>query len=184
VRLTKETDALTAPLTLDPDPRAKHSADDRRAQFDLAMSTYHLLGDMTYAVERINSVRLALDDRASRLSPGEPLTDRLRSASTRVDGFRKKIVATKEGGMITGEERLREYLVDLYGQVVFYEGHPSRTQAERADALKRELAAVVKEFDAWAAKELDPLNASITEKKLDPVKPVSLEEWRKSIGQK
>ena len=57
--------------------------------------------------------------------------------------MRKKIVATKEGGMITGEERLRENLADLYGNVIGYEGRPSQTQVERADALARELADVV-----------------------------------------
>jgi hypothetical protein len=184
VRLTKEADSHSAALSLDPDPRAKHAMADRKAQFDLAMTAYRQLGEMTYSVERINSVRLALDDRASRLSLGDPLTNRLRDASTRVDGFRKKIVATKEGGMITGEERLREYLVDLYGQIVSYDGRPSRTQVERTDALTRELADVVKEFDQWAAKELDPLNASIAEKKLDPVKPPSRAEWDKGTGQK
>jgi hypothetical protein len=184
VRLTKEADSLTATLSLAPDPRAKHTADDRRAQFDLAMTAYHVLGDMTFAVERINAVRAALDDRAGRLSPGDPLTNRLRASSARVDGFRKKIVATKEGGMITGEERLREYLGDLYGQIVSYEGRPSRTQADRLNALTRELADVTKDFDAWVAKELDPLNVSIAEKKLDPVKPQSREEWQKSTGQK
>ena len=51
-------------------------------------------------------------------------------------------------------------------------------------ALARELADVVKEFDAWAAKELDPLNASLAEKKLGPVKPPSREEWEKSTGKK
>jgi hypothetical protein len=148
------------------------------------MTAYHVLGDMTFAVERINAVRAALDDRAGRLSPGDPLTNRLRASSAQVDGFRKKIVATKEGGMITGEERLREYLGDLYGQIVSFEGRPSRTQADRLNSLTRELADVMKDFDAWVAKELDPLNASIVEKKLNPVKPLSHEEWQKSSGQK
>jgi hypothetical protein len=43
---------------------------------------------------------------------------------------------------------------------------------------------VTKDFDAWVAKELDPINASIAEKKLNPVKPLSREEWQKSSGQK
>jgi hypothetical protein len=30
------------------------------------------------------------------------------------DGLRTKIVATREGGMVTGEERLREFLGALY----------------------------------------------------------------------
>ena len=53
--------------------------------------------------------------------------------------------------MITGEERLREFLTDLYFGVVFYEGRPSAMQVQRTDALKRELADVVAEFDAWTA---------------------------------
>src|SRR5207253_2447187 len=80
VRLTKESDSLKATLALDSDPRAKHSVADRKAQFDLAMTAYRQLGEMTDAVERINTVRLALDDRAGRLSLGDPLTDRLRTA--------------------------------------------------------------------------------------------------------
>ena len=75
----------------------------------------------------------------------------MRRASAEVDTFRKKIVATKEGGAITGEERLREFLADLYGNVVGFEGRPSQTQVERADALARELADVVKSLRASAA---------------------------------
>src|SRR6185436_16349489 len=56
-------------------------------------------------------------DRAAKLPAGDPLVARLRSASASADAMRKKIVATKEGGMITGEERLRENLADLYGSV-------------------------------------------------------------------
>jgi len=44
--------------------------------------------------------------------------------------------------MITGEERLRENLTDLYSNLVFYDGGPSQTQIERADAVARELGDV------------------------------------------
>src|SRR5438552_16013835 len=107
---------------------------------------------MTFAVDRINGVRLELDRAAAKLPANDPLVARLRSAQTQVDELRKKIVATKEGGAITGEERLRENLADLYGNVNSYEGRPSQTQIERADAIARELGDVVKSFDAWMAK--------------------------------
>jgi len=68
---------------------------------------------------------------------GDAVAKRLRAASEAVDVLRKKIVATKEGGMITGEERLRENLTDLYSNLVFYDGGPTQTQSERADALAR-----------------------------------------------
>jgi photosystem II stability/assembly factor-like uncharacterized protein len=182
-KLTKDAEVYSAPISVLPDPRVRHSADDRRAQFDLALRLYRQLGDMTVAVERINAVRLGLDDRAARLPADEPLTKRLRTASARADELRKKIVATKEGGMITGEERLREFLAQLYGEVSSYEGRPSQTQAERADALARELADVEKEFDSWAAKELGDINAAITAKRLEPVRPMSREEKPKDSRQ-
>jgi hypothetical protein len=161
------------------DPRSKHTADDRKAEFDLAMKLYHLLGDMTFAVDRINGVRLGLEERASRLPAGDPLAQRLRTAAAQVDELRRKIVATKEGGMITGEERLRENLADLYGSVVGYEGRPSQTQTERGEAIARELSDVVKEFDAWTAKELAGLNAALGAKQLPPLNPLTRAEWEK-----
>jgi hypothetical protein len=99
-----------------------------------------------------------------------------------VDAFRNKIVATKEGGAITGEERLREFLADLYGNVVGYEGSPSQTQVQRADALARELADVVKSFDTWVTKALPEVNSDITNERLEPVKLLTREEWEKRTG--
>ena len=135
-------------------------------------------------MDRINAVRLALDERASKLSKDDPLAKRLRDASGQADEFRKKIVATKEGGMITGEERLREFLADLYGNLVGYEGSPSQTQIERADALAHELADIVQEFNTWAAKELTGVNSAIAQKQLAPVKPLTREDWEKRGGQR
>ena len=112
-------------------------AEDRKAQFDLAMKLY--------AHARRHDLRRRAHQRRARwrstTAPAKlPAGDALAEAPAQpprrsVDDLRKKIVATKEGGMITGEERLREYLTDLYGNVVGYEGRPSQTQVERADAL-------------------------------------------------
>ena len=176
VKMSKDKDTYTTPLLLVPDPRTKHTPAERQAQFDLAMKLYNLLGTMTFAVERMNGVRLALDDRAGKLPAGDSLATRLGAASAAVDELRRKIVATKEGGMITGEERLRENLADLYGNVVFYEGRPSATQVERADAIEHELADVVAAFDGWTAKELGGLNAALGTKQLAPIRVLTREQ--------
>jgi len=144
------------------------------------MKLYNALGDMKYIVDKINGVRLALDDRASKLPANDALKKRLQTASLQVDDLRKKIVATKEGGMITGEERLREFLTDVYGGVVFYEGRPSQMQVERTDSLARELADVVKDFDGWTAKNLPQINAALAKKKLDPINPITRDDWDKA----
>jgi hypothetical protein len=72
---------------------------------------------------------------------------------------------------------LRENLTDLYGNVVFYDGRPSQTQVERTDALARQLADVVKDFDAWTAKELSGLNADLAKQRLDPIPVLTRAQW-------
>lgn len=177
VKMTKDKDVFTTQLNVVADPRSTATMDDRKAQWDLSMKLYSLLGDMTYAVEKINGVRLALDQRAAAASPA--LKARLEKASSDVDTLRKKIVATKEGGMITGEERLRENLTDLYGNVVFYDGRPSQMQADRTDAIAHELGDVVKGFDAWTAKELPGINSALGK---NPIKVLTHEEWEKKTA--
>jgi photosystem II stability/assembly factor-like uncharacterized protein len=179
VKMTKDKNVYTTQLQVTADPRSKATSEDRKAQFDLSMKLYNLLGDMTFAVDRINGVRLGLEGQAAKLPANDPLGGRLRTASAQIDELRRKIVATKEGGMITGEERLRENLADLYGNVSGYEGRPAQTQVERTDAIARELADVVKDFDAWLTKEMSGLNSALSTKHLQPITPLTRDEWEK-----
>jgi photosystem II stability/assembly factor-like uncharacterized protein len=184
VKMTKDKKTYTTKLNVIPDPRSKHTLADRQAQLDLSVKLAGMLNNMTYAVDEINGVRLALEDRASKNLSDAAFSQRLLTAAAQVENLRKKIVATKEGGMITGEERLREFLVDLYSSVVNYEGRPSQTQVERADAIDRELADVVKEFDYWSRKELADINTVLIQNKLNPVKSLTREEWGKNDTKK
>jgi hypothetical protein len=179
VRMTKDKNVYVTQLIVNRDPRSTYTAVDRREQFDLSMKLYNLLGDMTFAVDRINGVRLALDANAAQLPANDPLATRLRTASQQVDELRKKIVATKEGGAITGEQRLREYLTELYGSVIYYDGRPTQMQVMRADAIGRELADVVRDFDGWTTKELAGLNSAMTAKRLPPIVVLSRSDWEK-----
>jgi photosystem II stability/assembly factor-like uncharacterized protein len=177
VRMTKDKDVYTTPLVVVADTRETHTAADRKAQLELAKKLATLLGEMSFAVDRINGARLALDDRAASLPVSDPLSGRLRNASAAVDLLRKKIVATKEGGMITGEERLRENLADLYGAVNGYDGRPSQTQIDRTGAIARELSDVVADFDTWASKNLQAMNAGLAVKKMEPIVIVTRQQW-------
>src|SRR5437763_1633813 len=122
VRMTKDKQVYTTQLQVVADPRSTHTAEDRKQQFDLALKLRDQLGEMSFAVDKINRMRLALDERASKLAGEDPLRKRLQDASAQVDELRKKIVATKEGGANTGQRRLREYLTALYSNNIFYEG--------------------------------------------------------------
>jgi hypothetical protein len=91
-------------------------------------------------------------------------------------------VATKEGGAITGEERIREYLGSVYGAVNSYEGRPTKAQADRAAVLSHELDDVVGDFTKLNAAKLSALNQSLTEKKLAAITVLDEGEWKKKAA--
>jgi len=177
VKLTRGKDTYTETLNIGLDARAKYTVEDRKADFDATMRVYNLLGDMSYDVDRINGMRGALTDRAGKLNKDSALAKQLQDLSAKVDDIRKKIVATKEGGAITGEERIREKTTELYGALNNYEGRPGEYQVARIDSLKKELGDVETEFDALLAKELAAVNKSLAQKKLPPVQSITRKDW-------
>ena len=50
-------------------------------------------------------------------------------------------------------------------------------QVQRADGLQRELADVVKQFDAWTAKELPGINDALAAKKQPKVEVLTRQQW-------
>ena len=180
VKMTRGKETYTTKIVVGLDARAKYSLADRKLQFDTAMRVYNLLGDMSFEVGRINGVRDALTDRASRLGSFPAVQKQLNELADRADDMRKKIVATKEGGNITGELRIREKTTDLYGDFVSYEGRPSDYQMARVDSLKHELSDVANEFDAFVAKDLAKANTALAQKKLEPIRPLTRQEWDKA----
>ncbi|HEX3581612.1 MAG TPA: sialidase [Thermoanaerobaculia bacterium] len=177
VRMTKDKNVYTTPLHVITDPRAKYTVEDRKANYDLANKLKNDITDMAFSVEQMNAIRTALDERASKLPANDATAKKLRAASDAVDTLRKKVVATKEGGMITGEERLRENVTDLYGGIIFYEGRPSQMQVDRTDAIHREMADVDRDLNAWASKELPGINSALAKKNLPPIKMMTRAEW-------
>ena len=147
------------------------------------MRVYNLLGDMTFEVERTNGVRDELSDRASKLASADPLRKQLEALAARCEEMRKKIVATTEGGAITGEERIREHTTQLYGELINYEGRPADYQIARIDSLKHELDDVAGDFDAFVAQDLRDANSALQKKKLPPIQPISRQDWDKSSAQ-
>jgi photosystem II stability/assembly factor-like uncharacterized protein len=182
VKMTRGTDTFTTNLSMVLDPRATYTLDDRRQEFDASMRVYTMLGDMSFDVARINGVRDQLLARSAKLGPNDPLAKQLSQLAANIEEMRKKIVATKEGGDITGEERIREKTTELYGTLTGYEGRPGDYQLARIDSLKHELADVSNEFDAFLAKDLAEANRSLARKKMDPVRPLSRDDWDKANG--
>ncbi len=180
VKMTKGDQVYTTKLNVVTDPRAKYTAEDRKAQYDLAMKLYGMLDHMSWAVDNILEVRDGANQRAAKLPEGDPLRKQLATLATSADQLRSKIVATKEGGAITGEERLREFVTQVYGDVLGYDGRPTNDEVARTEALDRELADVVTEFQKMTSDQLPAVNKGLQEKKMDAIQVTPEAEWQKA----
>ena len=87
----------------------------------------------------------------------------------KADALRKEIVATTEGGAITGEERLREHVDEIYGAINSVEDRPTAYQMARIDALDRELKDVEAQWAAFQAGDVAAFNAKLRAANLPPL---------------
>jgi len=168
VRMTKGDDVREAKFEIGLDRRADYTLTDRKAQYDAAMRVHRLFGEESALMDRILVVRADLAQR------GEAAKDagtraRIAALDAQVDAVRKRIVATKEGGAITGEERLREHTDQLYGAIMSYEGASAAYQVERIGVLETELADIDAQFGGLLAGELPSLNQALQSQGLPPI---------------
>ena len=169
VRLTKGGRSIETKLEIGIDRRAPYTADDRRAQFEAVMRAHALFDKMSALVDRIDAARASTVEREKTIGASDPLHQRLQTAIGKLDEIKRKIVATKEGGAITGEERIREHLDTVYGALNFWEGRPAKYQVDRVDVLARELDDVAKEMDTLESNELRAASLELRRRNLAPI---------------
>ena len=174
LRLTQGSDVSETKLVIGLDRRAPYTVADRAAQFDAMMKAHGLFGEMSKIVDRVNAMRAAVGARTKALPATDDLAGKLGTLGGKLDDIKKKIVATTEGGAITGEERLRENLDNVYGAILGWEGRPAKYQVDRIEVLRQELAETSRDLDALVAKEIKPLDEKLKAKKLEPISSATL----------
>ena len=170
VRMTKGNATFETKLNVGLDRRATYSVADRQAQYDAAQRVSALFGRMSDLVYQLSAVRMQADANAARLGEKDALRQQLARLGDKADEIRKKIVATKQGGAITGEERLREHADTLYGAIMSYDGKPADYQLARIDTLTRELDDVARQFADLQKNELAKANAALQSAKHTPIR--------------
>jgi photosystem II stability/assembly factor-like uncharacterized protein len=176
LRLTRGAEVVETRLAVGLDRRAPFNAADRKAQFDAVMKAHGLFGEMTKLAARIDGAREAVRERVDRLRgapDGDALGKKLRELGDKIEAAKKQIVATTEGGAITGEERIREHLDALYGALNGWEGRPARYLLERTDVLRRELTDVEKTVEGLLTKDARSLDDELKQHKLEPLPQLS-----------
>jgi len=143
------------------DRRVGWSVADRKAQYEAAMKVYTLFNDETQFFAQIVALRQQVAAANKGRAEKDPLRHKLADFDQKLDGIRKEIVATTEGGAITGEERLREHTDQLYGAVNSWEGPPSEYQLDNIAGLRSQLSDAMAEFSQLTSKELPALNSEL-----------------------
>ena len=172
VKFLKGKETYTTTVDLVPDPRATYTAEDRALQQKSVRRLYDMLADFTFLTERVRTLRDQATARAAKLGGGE--ARRFRDYATKLDDTYKTLVATREGGWLSGEEQLRERIGALYGAVNIYDGRPTASQL-----AETEVVAAKASWCDGATKELTALNRTLTARKLEPLAVLSREQWEK-----
>jgi hypothetical protein len=81
--------------------------------------------------------------------------------------------------MITGEERIREHLGQLYGAITEYDGKPTDYQVARTESLGHELQDVIDDFQKLIQKDLPGINSGLKKKKLEAITVLPEGDWQK-----
>jgi photosystem II stability/assembly factor-like uncharacterized protein len=178
IKLIRGKKTYDGKVVLVPDPRSNATADDLALQHKTVMQLYDMLGQLTYVADATVDLRDQARQRSTQTSDRKlkPMIDKF---ATLLDDFRTSLVAVKEGGMITGEHKLRENLGELYGGVNGYLGRPSQSQLERAEVLSKQLQDAGTKFQSFADKDVAAMNAALAKAKLDVLKVMSKDDWNK-----
>ncbi len=179
VKLVKGDKTYGGTIRLVEDPRATHTDTDRATQRETVLRLYGDLERLTYQVDAMTGLRDQAKAAAGKLGEKERLRGQLTGLADRIEELRKSMVASREGGQITGEEKLRERLGMLYGAVNGYEGKPTESQTTHTLVLERELDEAKGKFDGIVAKDLAAVNSSLAAKKMEALRLLDRAEWEK-----
>jgi photosystem II stability/assembly factor-like uncharacterized protein len=180
IKLIKAKSSYDGSVELEADPRSTHSPEDRVLQQKTAMQLYNDLERLTYVADSASKAQKAATNQAEKLGKGDRLKARLTKLASSLEEFTKSLAATSEAGWLSGEEKLREKLGQLYGAVNQYDGRPTDSQLQRRAILEQELQDADAKFQGLVSGEVAAVNAELTKKKLEPIPVLSLEEWRKA----
>jgi len=161
VRLEKNGQKYESQFTVGLDRRVKWSLADRQAQFDAAMKVADLFNDESVLFGQIAALREQVAGADKDRPATDPVHRKLADFDGKLDGLRKQIVATTEGGAITGEERLREHTDQLYGAIITWDGPPSTYALDNIAALRNQLNDVTAQFTHITSAEMPAINKAL-----------------------
>src|SRR6185295_4578214 len=178
VKLIKDKETFTGQVRIVSDPKSVHSAADRALQQQTMRKLYEMQERLAFVDDVITDARDKAKERAKKLDSGDAVAKDIEAFADKLDTLHKTLVATKEGP-ITGEEQLRERIVEIYGWVTQYGGRPTESQLARIPVLEKEIDTANSKFATIIDKDLSAMNAKLAGKKCETIKVLTKQEWDK-----
>ncbi|MBO6795376.1 MAG: hypothetical protein JJ895_15825 [Balneolaceae bacterium] len=138
VKLVKGDEVYESEITLQFDPDSRHTEEDRRIRLEAVNRAYDILGELGFVDGQVVDVMDQIDDLLQDSTLNTGLTENLKEFHATLDEIHKELVATQTGG-ITGEEKLRERISNIYGSIVNYQGRPTETQVAALELMNNEV---------------------------------------------
>jgi hypothetical protein len=178
VKITKGKDTYSSEVKLVPDPRTKSTTADRALQHKTVTQLYDMLASLTFVVDSTSDLQTQARQRAASATDSA-LKAQLDGLVQKLEDFRSTLVSVKEGGMITGEKKLREHLGELYGGVNGFSGRPTQSQVESTSLYQKKLDDATSQYQSLTASALPSVNGALQAKSMEPLKAMSREDWEK-----
>jgi len=176
VKLIKNENVYNAKINVIYDPRYPHSEEDRALQQKTVMELYAMQEELAQVADAIIQTRDTAASYLSKLRKKDKITKNIHDFIDKLNALHKTLVATRKGAAITGEEKLREKVVELYSAVSNYAGRPTKSQLERIEVLKTEIQNAYNQYDDLISKNLEILNKQLIKKKLPKIEPIKIKK--------
>jgi len=158
------------------DPTIPHSKEDRDARHKTLMEAYNLLQDLGFLDKQVRDIRDHAKENTVKVN-NKTLSKKLRYLSEEMEKTHKELVATTVTSAITGEEKLREKIADIYSAILGYQGKPTKSQVDRLANLSKEVADKRALIDNLIKNDLPNYDKQLAKEELDGFKIISMEEF-------
>ncbi len=178
-KLNKGKSSFTGALELINDPASPHTPADRRLQQKTVLDLYHMQENLAYIAEAISDAREQADQRIAQANRNKRLKGDLEDFSEKLYRLYETLVVAEQKQGITGEEQLREKVVDLYSSVNMYGGRPTESHLALVPVYRRQIADAENEFNNIIDKELNRLNSKLKKNNIQTIELLSREKFLK-----
>jgi photosystem II stability/assembly factor-like uncharacterized protein len=178
VKIIKSDQTYEGQISVAYDPTIPHSIADRDKRYEILMNAYNLLEDLAYIDKVVTEIRDQAKEKAGKAN-NKTLSKKLTGLSEKMETLHKELVATNVTSAITGEEKLREKIGDIYSAVNGYQGRPSQNQMDRLEILTKKVDEKKTSLDTILTMDIPNLNNQLAKENIEAFKMTTKEEFLK-----